>query len=124
MPRTVRTAQTIVRTGLEPVYSAVDAANGEYFDNIAQDKFLHVQNGAGAPINVTVVRKNTTLDGVTVPNLIVVVPAGEDRMIGPFPNSLYGQPDPDSGVDPAILVNYSSGTTITAALIARGSIGY
>ena len=123
MARTVLTAQTIVRTGLTPSFAAVDAANGESFDNTYQNLVLYVKNGAGAPINVTI-GVASTVDGLTVPDLVVAVPAGGEKIIGPFPNNVYGQEDPDSGIDPSVFVDYSSGTTITVALIDRGSIGY
>lgn len=123
MPRTVRTAQTIVRTGLTPSYTAVDAANGEVFDNAVQDKFLHVKNGSGAGITVTV-GVGATVDGLTVPDLAISIGAGAEKIIGPFPNSIYGQADVDSGITQGVLVDYSAGTSVTAALFARGSTTY
>ena len=108
MPRTNMNYQQIVRTGLEEAYAAVDAANGNQFQNDGR-MFLLVKNGAGAPINVTITTP-TTVDGLAVTDLVVVVTNGEQRMIGPFPPNLYNT----SGY---VYVDYSSGTTITAAVV-------
>ena len=123
MARSVLTAQTVVRTGLTPSYAAVDSANGEVFDNTYQNLFLHVKNGAGAPITVTI-GVASTVDGLTVPDLAVVVGAGSEKMIGPFPNNIYGQADVDSGIENGVLIDYSSGTSVTVGLFNRGTINY
>ena len=108
MPRTSMNYQQIVRTGLEESYAAVDASNGNQFQNDGH-MFLLVKNGAGAPINVTITTP-TTVDGNAVADLVVAVTNGEQRMIGPFPPNLYN-------TDGYVYVDYSSGTTITAAVL-------
>lgn len=108
MPRTSMNYQQIVRAGLEETYAAVDAANGNQFQNDGR-MFLLVKNGAGAPINVTITTP-TTVDGNVVADLVVAVTNGEQRMIGPFPPNLYN-------TDGYVYVDYSSGTTITAAVL-------
>jgi len=108
MPRTSMNYQQIVRTGLEESYAAVDASNGNQFQNDGR-MFLLVKNGAGAPINVTITTPGA-VDGNAVADLVVAVTNGEQRMIGPFPPNLYN-------TDGYVYVDYSSGTTITAAVL-------
>jgi hypothetical protein len=100
--------QQIVRTGLEETYAAVDAVNGNQFQNDGR-MFLLVKNGGVAPINVTITTP-TTVDGNAVADLVVVVTNAEQRMIGPFPPNLYN-------TDGYVYVDYSSGTTVTAAVL-------
>ena len=108
MARTTMSHQQIVRTGLEETYAAVDAANGNDFANDGR-MFLLVKNGAGAPITVTIATP-TTVDGNAVADLAVVVTNAEQRMIGPFPPNLYN-------TDGKVQVDYSSGTSVTAAVL-------
>lgn len=108
MARTALTYQQIVRTGLETAYAAVDQPNGEQFANNGR-MFLHVKNGAGSDITVTVTTPNT-VDGLAIADQDIVVTAGEERMIGPFPPGIYNS-------DGNVLVDYSSGTSVTAALL-------
>lgn len=109
MARAVLSYQQVARTGLNAAYAAVDAAEGEQFANDGR-MILHVVNGAGAPINVTITTPNA-VDGLAVADLVVAVPNGESRFIGPFPPGIYNN---GSG---NVLVDYSSGTTVTVALL-------
>lgn len=100
-------AQAVTLTGLNPSFAA--AANT---DTIKADgrTTLWVKNGAGAPINVTVVTPKTD-NGLAVADLVVAVPAGEQRLIGPFGRDLFADPNGQAGID------YSSVTTITVAAL-------
>jgi len=106
MARTVLTVQEIVRTGIEPTYEAANA-DGEQISNNGR-MFIHVKNGSGSSINVTAVTPGT-VDDLAISDLVVAVPAGEERMIGEFPPAYYNQSD--DTVD----INFSSVTTITIA---------
>jgi hypothetical protein len=108
MPRTLRAAQQIVPAGIVPSYSAVDNANGEYIQN-SGNEVLHVKNGSGGSINVTIV-SNVIQNGLTLPNLIVAVGAGAEKFIGPFQPSTFSQSDG------TVNLNYSAGASVTAAL--------
>lgn len=108
MTRTSLSYQQIVRTGLEETYAAVDASNGNQFQNDGR-MFLLVKNGGGAPITVTITTP-TTVDGLAVADQTVTVTNGEQRMIGPFPPNLYN-------TDGYVYVDYSSGTSVTAAVL-------
>lgn len=108
MARTAITYQQIVRTGLE---ETLEAANGDG-NKFANDgvMFLHVVNGAGAPINVTI-QTPGTVDGLAIAEQVVAVTNAEERYIGPFPPGIYNQSD---GM---VYVDYSSATTITVSVL-------
>lgn len=107
MARAAMTVQQIVRTGLNNTPASVNASDGNYFANDGR-VFLHVINGSGSSINVTVGTPGS-VDGLAISDLVVAVPAGDERMIGPFPTNIYNQ------ADNTVYVDWSSGTTITAA---------
>jgi len=87
MPTTVLAVQPIVRAGLKPVMTAANA-DGHTVVNDGKKTFIHVDN-AGTEITVTLATPGT-VDGLTISDREVVVPAGESRMIGPFPTAYYG----------------------------------
>ena len=109
MARTNLAPQEIVRTGLSPTFSAADGSNQNAFDNNGQTH-IHVKNGGGAPINVTIDTPGM-VDGLAVSNLVVAVPNGGERIIGPFPTSVYNQPDGK------VYVDWSSATSVTVAVL-------
>jgi len=106
------TPQTVVKTGLQPAYAAVNAS-----DTIAQasgaDQFLHVKNGNAGACTVTLVDGGKTPSGSAAVSPTVSVPATTgDRMIGPLPNNTA---DSTTGL---LTVTYSVTATVTAALIS------
>jgi hypothetical protein len=108
------TAQEIVIGGLEATYAAADVA-GDTFENTG-DVFLHVINGDAGDHTVTVDTKATevTKEGygtVTLADQDIVVTAGEERMIGPFPTSRW------NGADGKVDVTYEAVTSVTVAVI-------
>ena len=108
MPMTDLAPQTIIRTGLEPAYTAANV-DGHSIPNNGR-MFHHVKNGGGSDITVTVDTPGT-VDGLAIGNLAVVVTAGEERMIGPFPPGVYNQ---STG---KIHVTYSAVTSVTVAAL-------
>lgn len=118
MARTVLTVQKIVRTGLDIAYVSGSTANGHSFDNTGHNVFIHVKNGDSGSMNVTITTPNT-LDGLVIDDLVVAVPATDERLIGPFPKALYDtiDTDPDPDIDPAIFVDLSSDTSLTLAAV-------
>lgn len=83
--------QQIVATGLTPAYTgSLSTSNTYQIDNGNQSTFLHVKNAGGSPTTVTV---NTpgSVSGLSIADLAVVVAAGAEAMIGPFPQSTYAQ---------------------------------
>jgi hypothetical protein len=103
------TVQQIARTGLNPSFAAVDGTNHNAFANDGRT-FLYVTNAAGSPINVTIDTPGV-VDGLAVGNLVVSVTNGQSRVIGPFPTNIYNQ------ADGKVYVDWSSGTSITAAAL-------
>lgn len=107
------TVQTIDKDGLNPTYAAVSSS--DTFNNPTdQRRLLHVKNGGGGSINVTIVAQDTSINvpgaGVqTISNIVTAVPAGEDRMFGPFPEAYV-----DSAGD--VTVQYSGTTSVTAGV--------
>jgi hypothetical protein len=102
------TAQTVVQSGLTPVYGAVAASDTFSNDGTV---FLHVKNGGGSPDNVTVTSVKTCDQG-TAHNLVVSVPNGSERMIGPLETTRFN--DPTTGL---VTVAHSFLTSVTCALI-------
>lgn len=105
-------AQSIVKAGLAPVYSAVSAS-----DTIApvpgSQLFLHVKNANAGACTVTLVDGGKTPAGSSAASPTVSVPATTgDRMIGPLPRSMV---DSSTGL---ITVTYSVTASVTAALVA------
>jgi len=102
---TLLTAQAPVITGIAPSFSAVTSSDTIRHTNAP--KILHVKNGGGGSINVTVVVPGTKY-GQQNPDVVVAVPAGAERLIAGFTGEM--------AVDGIITVNYSGTTTVTAAL--------
>jgi hypothetical protein len=85
------TPQNIVPTKLAPTYSAASSGGDTIADDGTQRTVARVKNASGGSITVTVVAQTTTkvVKGyrtVTVANATISVPAGGDRIIGPFPD--------------------------------------
>lgn len=101
----VLTVQQIARSGLDPSYAS--AAGGG--DTVPNDEktFLHVKNGGGSSITVTI-QTPGTVDSLAITDRAVSVPNGEERMIGPFPASYYGS---------TLTLSYSDVTSVTIAAI-------
>lgn len=109
MTATAITYQQVVRTGLEETLEAADGSNGNSFANDGR-MILHVANGGGAPINVTIATQQT-VDGLAVADQVVAVTNGEERFIGPFPPAIYND---SSGL---VQVTYSDDTSVTVAVL-------
>jgi hypothetical protein len=125
MARTLVALQETVREGLEPTYAAADGTDGNSFDNDSQAVLLHVKNGGGSPIVVTIgVTPDVQYDGIVVPGKEVTIPAAEERIIGPFPRQLYSQEDEDNVLDMAVFVDYDDDTSVTVAAILLGTLSY
>lgn len=109
MARTVLAAQQVSRAGLTPVFSAGNA-DGHFVPNDGR-VILEVKNTSASPVNVTV-QTPGTVDGNAIADLVVAVPATSgDKMIGPFPASIYNQ------ADGSIYVDLSAATGVTVAAV-------
>jgi hypothetical protein len=99
------TVQQISRDGIVPSYDAGDAVNGHEFANNGKT-FLHVKNGGGSSINVTIPTPGS-VDGLAVAERIVAVAAGAEKMMGPFPTATYNQ------AGGLVYVDLSDATSVT-----------
>jgi hypothetical protein len=100
--------QTADVTGLNPAYVAA-AAGG---DTVPQGfgLLLHVKNGGGAPITVTIVRPGSEY-GIANPDPAVTISAGGAQFIRIPPEFA------DPSINNVIAVTYSAVTTVTVAVI-------
>ncbi|MGE5589203.1 MAG: hypothetical protein ACM3ZA_01030 [Bacillota bacterium] len=102
--------QNMSLTGLAPAFGNADAA-GDTFPNNGRT-FLHVKNAGAAPVDVTVNSQQACNQGFDH-NAMASVPAGGERIIGPFPpgrfNNSQGQCE----------VTYSSVDNVTVAAISE-----
>lgn len=99
--------QSITRAGLAPSYAA--AAGGG--DTFTPDKntYLQIKNASGGAITVTIVTPRNDAWGNAIADNTVSVPATTgDRLIGPFPAEVYG--DPTTGL---ASITYSGVTSLT-----------
>jgi len=102
------TPQAIVRAGLAPVLSAVNAT-----DTITADGstfVLHVKNANAGACTVTLTDAGSTPGGSSASNPTVTVPATTGERFIYIPNSLV---NPATGL---ITVGYSPTASVTAAL--------
>jgi hypothetical protein len=100
-------------------YSGALAAAAAGGDTIKEDglerTFLAVDNAGGSSIDVTITAQDTTVNApgvgeVSVSDIVVSVPAGADRLIGPFPSAFIDA----SG---NVAVGYSDDTSVTVAAL-------
>lgn len=108
------TLQDVVPSGLNPSYTAVNSSDTVKIST-AQRVFLHVKNGSGSSINVTITAVKTTaqvagVGSVTISNEVVAVPASGERMIGPFTEAYMN-------TDGNVTIGYSATTSVTAAAL-------
>lgn len=73
---------------------------------------LSVRNGSGGSINVTIKVPGNTRFGQAEPDVVVAVPAGAEKVFGPFPRALA------ASVDGLVEINYSAVTTVTVAAVS------
>lgn len=110
MARTALTSQQVSRAGIIPTYSAVTHPDGNSFINVDERNFIHVKNGSGGSLTVTV-QTPITIDSLAVTDLTVSIAAGAEKLIGPFPLAYYNQ------TDGHVYIDYSTGTSITIAVL-------
>lgn len=101
------TVQTISRSGLEATYQAC-AGGGDKFVNTGVE-FIHIKNVDVADKTLTMALQ-ATVDGQSVAAKTVVITAGEERLVGPFPTAYN---DSQSKVN----LTYSAVTSLTIAVL-------
>jgi hypothetical protein len=96
--------------GTDPAFAAAAGGGDKVLPN--DRGYLHVRNGSGAPITVTVLTPGNDKYGQARPDIAVSVPATTgERIIGPFPADLA---DPADGL---VAITYSGVTSLTVTAI-------
>jgi hypothetical protein len=103
--------QSIDRLGLAPGYVAA-TGGGDTFDP-TESPFLHVKNGGGSAITVTVLSPGEIISFVTKTSSGVSVPAGGERMIGSYPAEHFRD-----ATDGLAHITYSGVTSVTVGVFA------
>ena len=99
------TIQAVVKDGLEATFASADAG-GDTFANTGAE-FVHIKNGGGSQITLTIATSKT-VDGLTVPDRTVAIPAGEERYVGPLLTDTHGS---------TVSLSYSAVTSVTLAVL-------
>ena len=107
------TRQDCKETALEATYAAA-AGGGDVITNTGGNTILHVKNGSGGNITLTVTAQKTTASNsafgvLTKSDSVTVVTAGEERFIGPF------EPNAFNNSSGQIEITYSGVTSFTIA---------
>ena len=105
------TKQQVTRAGLNPSFVAVGGSGDEFVPG--DQTYLHVKNGGGGASTVTIVTPRTA-KGQAIADVTVSVPAAGERIIGPFPESEYADPN---DVNRRADVSCSPTTSVTIACI-------
>lgn len=79
------TVQTVTRSGVQPTYNTAAVAGDEFIND--GKIWTHIKNGA-VILNITF-ETTITVDGLAVADLVVNVPATEEKVIGVFPTGWY-----------------------------------
>lgn len=95
-------------TGLNPTYGSA-AVGGDEFPNSGRE-VIHVKNGHSGAQTVTVDSQALCNQGVDH-NPAVSIPAGEERIIGPFPKARFDD------ASAKVQLTYSGVTALTIAVI-------
>jgi hypothetical protein len=109
MAETALTVQSNSLEGLEPTYAAANA-DGNYFTNDGKT-LLHVKNDDSSSHTVTVDSPTLCNQGETH-DPAIAIPAGEERIIGPFPAGRFNT----SG---NVHLTYDDVTSVTVAAISN-----
>jgi len=85
------------------------AAGGDEFVNDGKCLIV-IDNGSGGSITLTV-ETQRTVDGEAVDDKDIVLPAGEQHLLGPWPKPIYND------VDEKVQLTYSAVTDLTVGII-------
>ena len=80
-------AQNILRSGLAPAFVAANAGGDQFVPD--REAYLHVKNGGAGAITVTVAAGQVPAPNLTTTMQGVSVPAGGERLLGPFPYQIF-----------------------------------
>ena len=102
--------QNVDTAGLAPAYTAAAAGGDKMLPG--DHDFLHVKNGSGSAVTVTIVTPATVDAVLAVGDRAIVVPATTGERMIRVPADLYRDP-----VDGLASITYSAVTTVTVAAI-------
>jgi hypothetical protein len=105
--RTAITAQKITSAGITPAYEPANVDGNSY--RLIAGRCLHVKNGSGVTVTVTVPTPGTE-DGLAIADRTVAVPAATERLIALGAGRTYKQPGGVAHID------YSAITSVTVAV--------
>lgn len=103
------TVQRVALTGVVPSYAAANADGSNVLNS--GRVMLHVKNGGGAPINVTIQDAVSCSHGVQHTETVAVA-NGAEKMIGPFDRTRFNNASTGK-----FLVNFSDVASVTVAAI-------
>lgn len=104
--------ERVLLSGLKPTPVPADAAGDVVPAN--SNGFAMVTNGGASSITVTIPTPGKTRFGLAQPDVTVVVPAGEQRFVGPL---VYDLVDPDENAPNGVQIEYSSVASVTVAAL-------
>ena len=107
MARTPLTVQNIVSSGLTPSFGAANV-DGHSMANDGKKDFFVVKNGSGVSINATV-PTTVVVDGLSVTDRVVAVPAGQERWIGGLTPQYYNNADGTVNIDLSAVTSVTIG---------------
>lgn len=110
MPRTTVTPQRATSAGITPAYEPANVAGNAI--RLARGRVVHVKNGSGSSVTVTIPTPATLdalVDGLAVPDRAIAIPAGAERLIALGTIAAYRQPGGVANLD------YSAVTSVTVA---------
>jgi len=110
MARSAITVQETIRTGLTPAYAACNV-DGNSWDNSGENSYLHIKNGSGGAIVVTIPTPGFVDTDLAIADRTISIGAGAEAKIGPFRNTTYKQ---DS--DNTVHIDYASVTSMTIGI--------
>jgi hypothetical protein len=108
MPRTAITAQAITAAGVAATYEPANVLGNSYA--LVPSRVLHVKNGGGSSITVTI-PSTQSVEGLAVPNRTITVTNGTDKFISLGASGAHRQTDGSVNVD------YSGVTSVTVAVL-------
>lgn len=106
--------QTVVKTGLEPTYTAA-AGGGDQFANPDGNRMFVLINGSGGAIVATFVTQ-ATKDELAVADRDVTIPAGETRWVTDLDTNVYNDTSDN------VQVTYDGVTSLTVGLFKMNGV--
>ena len=110
MARSALSIQEISAAGLVATYSAANVDGNSILNTSKEDICLHVKNGGGGSINVTL-QTPASSHGEPIAERVVAVAAAAETFFGPFNRDVFNQSDG------SVYVDYSGVTSVTVAVL-------